>query len=549
MPFFRIADADIVGLCGRDSYLFLRYLRTMVLIYGPLSLIVVPALLSLNLVKAPSGLRGTHGMDELSWSNVSTTDTARLWGHFGCAICIVSYSCFIVNSELKFYLRFFQKPENRKLATSMSSSRHLVLLTDIPDRMQTNGELRKFFSRKIPGRLQSVDILHDLRGLSAAIAKRDVKNAQLEKAETLLIQEVDASQERLGVQHTISDRPNVIGPKSASSFYVSDVEREQTRRRGGPWMPHIPLVGHRKDQIGSLREELALLSRQIQLKQYSSNSYPRQPSAILQFSSKFLAQAVEDFPNRPFPYCMLTRYLGTSTEDINWTNLGSRWWERQLRSILFSILSVAVVLGWTVPIAFTGVLSQLSYLAELFPWLDWVSRLPVWFIAFLQGVLPQITLSVLMLIFPAVLRAIIKQRRLFTKTAIELSLQKYYFAFLFIHLFFTVSISSGVVTVFAELLNSPKLGPIILARNLPKASNYFISYVLFQAFFVSGFIFGQPVGIVRHAFNSMAATTPRERAANAYNISLIQWGTFFPVYTNMGCIGKPLYLASHTVLF
>lgn len=101
---------------------------------------------------------------------------------------------------------------------------------------------------------------------------------------------------------------------------------------------------------------------------------------------------------------------------------------------------MALVLGWTVPIASTGVLSQLSYLAELFPWLDWVTSLPLWFVALLQGVLPQIALSVLMLIFPDVLRAAVKQRRLFTKTTVELTLQKYYFAFLFVHLFLTVSL-------------------------------------------------------------------------------------------------------------
>ena len=212
--------------------------------------------------------------------------------------------------------------------------------------------------------------------------------------------------------------------------------------------------------------------------------------------------------------------------------------------MLVFVLSVALVLGWTVPIASTGVLSQLSYLAELFPWLDWVHSLPVWVVALLQGVLPPMALSILMLIFPEILRTVIHQRRQFTKTAVELSLQKYYFAFLFVHLFLTVSISSGIVTVLAQTLNSTEFGPVILAQNLPKASNYFLSYVLLQAFFVSGSIFVQLTGAFRCAVNKITAHTPREHARKTYT-SVIRWGTFFPVYTNLGCIGRSNYRSSH----
>jgi hypothetical protein len=193
-----------------------------------------------------------------------------------------------------------------------------------------------------------------------------------------------------------------------------------------------------------------MLNRRIEQEQHTLKSSPPKPSATLQFQSKFLAKAVAHLTSHPFPNYMLTHDLGTSTENIIWCNLGSRWWERQIRSMLVFIFSVALVLGWTVPIAFTGILSQLSYPAELFSSLHWVSSLPVWSISLLQGVLAQITLSILMLIFPVLLRAIIEQKGLFTKTTVELSMQKYYFAFLFIHLFLTVSMSSGTVTVLAD---------------------------------------------------------------------------------------------------
>lgn len=541
MPFFRVTDSVIFDLCGLDSYLFLRYLRTMVLLFGPLSLVIVPSLLSLNLVKASGSRNRVHGMDELSWSNVATADTARLWGHLCCAVCIVIYFCFVITHELNYYTRFLQIH-----SASRSSRSHFVLLTDIPDGMQNENTLREFF-KKLPGRLQHVEILYQDKVLSASISRRHTVLADLEAAETKLIKKAQANQSRGAAQRMILDGQDGTGTKSLSSFYVGAAERKQTYLWGVRWTPRLPFLGRHEDKIVVLRKELAELNQGIEKQQQAFESAPRLPSAILQFPSKFLAHAVVHSISHPFPNCMLTHYLGTLTDDIIWCNLGSTWWERQLRSVLVFVLSVALVLGWTVPIASTGVLSQLSYLAELFAWLAWVRSLPVWVVALLQGVLPQMALSVLMLIFPEILRTVINQRRQFTKSAVELSLQKYYFAFLFVHLFLTVSISSGIVTVLAQTLNSTEFGPVILAQNLPKASNYFLSYVLLQAFFVSGSIFVQLTGAFRYAVNKITANTPREHARKTY-MSVIQWGTFFPVYTNLGCIGRSNYHSSHLLL-
>jgi hypothetical protein len=516
----------------------------MVLICGPLSLIVVPSLLSLNLIGARGNLDGVGGMDQLSWSSVTTVDTTRLWGHFVCTICIVFYSCFTITSELNFYLREIL----HKHVSLPSSKSHLVLLTDIPVGMRDRDELDRFFE-KIPACIEHIEILRDDNTLSASISRRRAVHRDLERAETRLIQKAHANRERGAVERVISDRGDMTGTTSQSLVYVSDGDREKVRLPRYPWMAWIPFLGRRGDKIVQRRRELAMLNRGIEQEQRNFQSFRPQPSAILQFSSKFLALAVADPIIHPFPNCMQTYYLGTSTEDIIWSNLGSTWWERQLRSMLVFILSLGLVLGWTVPIAFTGVLSQLSYLVELVPWLSWVSDLPVWSVALLQGVLPQIALSILLLIFPDILRMVVNQKRLFTKTDVELTLQKYYFAFLFIHLFLTVSISSGMVTVLAELLNSMKFGPVILARNLPKASNYFLSYILLQAFYVSGSTFIQLAGILRFTFNKFTATTPREHATKSYNLSVIQWGTFFPIYTNLGCIGRSLYFLRRSLPF
>ena len=53
-----------------------------------------------------------------------------------------------------------------------------------------------------------------------------------------------------------------------------------------------------------------------------------------------------------------------------------------------------------------------------------------------------------------------------------------YFTFLFVHVFLTGSLSAGVTTIFGELTDTIGAVPAVLAQNLPKACNYFFSYIM-----------------------------------------------------------------------
>jgi hypothetical protein len=89
-----------------------------------------------------------------------------------------------------------------------------------------------------------------------------------------------------------------------------------------------------------------------------------------------------------------------------------------------------------------------------------------------------------MLAFPYLLRFVVASQKVATRSAIEFLVQNYYFAFLFLHLFLNVSISSGLTAVVYQLVSNVRSISTLLAQNLPKASNYFLSYLLLQSFFV-----------------------------------------------------------------
>ena len=200
---------------------------------------------------------------------------------------------------------------------------------------------------------------------------------------------------------------------------------------------------------------------------------------------------------------------------------------------------MVLLLVWAVPVVFTGLLSRVSYLGGLVPWLHWINSIPAWLLGCIQGVLPQILLTALTTLLPYVLRMLTESRALLTEVAVEQSLQKSYFTFLFVQVFLTVSLASSAPAIIQQTLHSVDSIPEILATNLPKASNYFLSYLLMQCFTVSASSLLQVGRLASWCISlGFSKGTPREQWKKQTRLPQMQWGTVFPIYTNLACIGK-----------
>src|SRR5271170_4878076 len=69
-----------------------------------------------------------------------------------------------------------------------------------------------------------------------------------------------------------------------------------------------------------------------------------------------------------------------------------------------------------------------------------------------------------------------------TLSQAELRTQNWYFAFQVIQVFLVTTISSGAAAVATKIAQEPLLVPTLLAENLPKASNFYLSYFILQGF-------------------------------------------------------------------
>ena len=340
--------------------------------------------------------------------------------------------------------------------------------------------------------------------------------------------------------------PDEGKPKWKEHLKESDRDTMRLPIFGWQWMPSIPLLGKKVDTIGYCRKEVARLNLEIEHDQKEPEKYPLMNSAFIQFNHQVAAHMACQSVSHHTPNQMAPRVVEISPDDVIWDNMSIKWWESYLRTGGVIIIICGLVIGWAFPVTFTGLLSQISYLTKTFHWLAWLGRAPTWVLSIISGILPQALLALLLVLLPFLLRLLAKTQGDHTGMAVELSVQRYYFAFLFVQVFLVVSISSGITTVINQVSHSPQSVPTILATNLPKASNYFFSYLLLQALSVSAGALVQVMGLVQwFIFAPLLDSTARQKWRRQVNLPNMKWGTFFPVYTNLACIGP----SSHLCLF
>lgn len=322
--------------------------------------------------------------------------------------------------------------------------------------------------------------------------------------------------------------------------YIRRKDRDTMRLPlfGWSWWPSMWLVGKKVDTIDHCRQELARLNMEIEVDQQHPERFPQMNSAFIQFNHQVAAHMACQSVSHHLPKQMAPRIVEISPDDVIWDNMSMKWWERYVRTAAIFTIVTAMVVAWAFPVAFTGLLSQISYLEGAFSWLRWLEKLPGWFIAAIQGILPALFLAILMAVLPLLLRFLSKTQGLHTGMAIELAVQNYYFAFLFVQLFLVVTVASSFSTILENLTNITSW-PQLLASNIPKSSNYFFSYMILQAMSVSAGALTQIVSLISwFILAPILDSTARKKWARATNLNQMQWGTFFPVYTTLASIGK-----------
>lgn len=125
-----------------------------------------------------------------------------------------------------------------------------------------------------------------------------------------------------------------------------------------------------------------------------------------------------------------------------------------------------------------------------------------------------------------------------SESRVELFTQNAYFAFQVIQVFLITTMTSSASAVAKQIYDHPGQATSLLATNLPKSSNFYISYFIVQGLTIASQVLSQVVGFV--IFTLMykyLSGTPRAYYSKWANLSAISWGSTLPVYTNITVIG------------
>ncbi|KAK8091131.1 hypothetical protein PG994_000636 [Apiospora phragmitis] len=155
----RFKDREIMKKCGLDAYFFLRYLQTLLIIFIPMALVIIPILIPINYHGGRSQNFDNNEKDTHSkQANITGFDTLA-WG-----------KC-------------------HRLRASATT----VLVSAIPDKWLTEEALLGLFD-VFPGGIRNIWLTRDFTALLEKIKKRDKIHKQLEEAQTDLIRMAKKSQ-------------------------------------------------------------------------------------------------------------------------------------------------------------------------------------------------------------------------------------------------------------------------------------------------------------------------------------------------------------------
>ena len=342
--------------------------------------------------------------------------------------------------------------------------------------------------------------------------------------------------------------------------FIEEKDRDTMRLPifGWQWMISLPLIGEKVDTIYFCRKEVARLTAEIEDDQAHPERFPLMNSAFVQFNHQVAAHMACQSVSHHLPKQMAPRLVEIDPNDVIWDNMSIPWWQNYIRTSAVVTVVAGLIILWIFPVVFSASLSQISAVAGQYKWLHWLLRAPTVILNIIQGVLPAAFLQILMILLPFTLRFLAKLEGTQSGMLVELSVQKYYFFFLFVQLFLVVSIASAATALLGIFHNVGTVSdvPSLLAQNIPRASNYFFSYMLLQALSVSAGALLQIASLISwFILAPLFDKTARDKFKRQTSLSEIKWGTFFPVYTNLACIGliysviAPLILVFNIITF
>ncbi|KAK6070284.1 hypothetical protein SCUP234_00192 [Seiridium cupressi] len=509
---FRLDDKFILEHSSLDGYLFLRFMRTIIFICFVGSCITWPILFPIN----ATGGGNASQLDKLGFGNVS--DPSKLWAHVVVAWVLYIFVMYVVARERLWLIGLRQAWQLSKHNASLLSSR-TVLYLDPPQDAPLDGDLRLNYGQE--ARKQWV--VRSTEKLDKVVSSRDSKASKLESAQVSFITKVNKRQTKLS-------------KKQGSDATLPEVTINEVR----PVRRDYYIAGKETDAIDHLRDGLRRAAHEVEEKRdaYSTDNSHGRFAVFVEYESQSAAQrAYRAAPKSHLPVptnlSIDTKLIGVPPREILWGNLAIPQAIRVSRKTAGSATIAVLIFFWSFVSAFVGSISNVNYLSSNFEWLRWLQDLPPPILGVLTGLVPPLLTSLLSSYVPIFMRYVAKKSGEPTTVTAELQVQNWYFLFQVIQVFFVTALSSSATAFIPEIISKPHQIPLLLAQNLPKSSNFYLTYFILQGLGSSAKNVLNYSDLFQYYLTDIFMNnTPRKKYSLYTSLKGISWGKLYPKFTN-----------------
>ncbi|KAJ2162875.1 phosphate metabolism protein 7 [Coemansia sp. RSA 552] len=502
----RVPDERIIERVGLDTYMFLRYMRSMFIIFLVLSFLSLVTILPVNL----TGTGGATEMSKLTIANVSSEST-KLWVHIVFFCLFVAWVMRNIFVELQVYTRlriwWLTNPEHTSKVGSST-----IMVTPLPKPLsESDDKLRAAFDM-FPGGVRQVIVNRDCEELADIIEDRDNWAATLEK----LLTSYAAKSEK-------------AFKKSAKKGTTFKAPKRPTMRESS-----IPFKGPKLDAFEFLPTKIAELNHKIAELSANHGQFERQSSAFVFFNKQeaahMAAQTVLDYS----PFSMNLVSLDVNPEDIIWSNLNLNPYDRRIRGYISLAASVGLVIVWTI---MTGALTALVGVENLrkIPGLENMSDSK--FFGIFTGIVPAVLLAVLMALLPIILRLLLRLEGTTRVSEVNLKLLNRYFLFQVWNVYLVMIFTSSILSIATGGFAHPESIINLIPQKVPGSSTPILAYILLLALTGTAKELLQIARLaLRYILPLLFAKTPR-KICDAETPAEFDWGTSIPTHSLIFLMG------------
>ncbi|KDR75323.1 hypothetical protein GALMADRAFT_226985 [Galerina marginata CBS 339.88] len=389
---------DIIHKNGLDAYMFLRFIRLLLIIFLVFTISTFLIIVPVNAAFIPAI---SKGLDQISWSNITEPkNQLRFTAHVIVVYLLTAFVIYLIQREMLHYTymrhQFLISKSHSRLAQART-----VLVTPVPDELANERDLRLFASF-VPGGIDKIWMYRDTTALNALFEKREEACKKLEAAEARIL------------------RIATLAWREKEKIYSRKLKDEERTKAVHKLV--IPQIN------SNILDELV-----------APNLRPKHRTGFLGlFGLK--VDTIE--------WCKMdNKWMEAHPKDIVWRNLDDGALEMKSRYITSWLATVGLIIAWAFPVGFIGTLSNLSDLCEKVRWLRWVCEAPPVARGLVEGVLPPLLLAILFVLLPFILRGLAWYECIPRYSLISVSVYRRFYLFLLIHGFLIVTLSSGITNV------------------------------------------------------------------------------------------------------